>query len=422
MNAKEYIGVLLVMAAILHSTDGKSTVAKKLTAEKVGEWSYLLEIVLCWEAFLSQPEINKRLMGGLGVRNRLIMWLIKKTAFRQVGMGLKLMKYHAITHLAQDIHSFGVPSNVDTGSDESGHKKTKVAAKMTQKNRATFELQTATRESEFLVIDHAISELNGRRIWDYYQKADSDGDKSVVTNEDSIHTGETTINIFVNEANKPCYSVGVGKESRNPAPKKWDVGVVDFLHQLQNMVGRWMNGKLEVRSDHRRGENIYRGHPNYRSTGEPWKDWAVIDCGPADGEQCCQIWCFVVLTNLPTSNKKRIKHKDRLNFGSCELSNGVYAVVERTKRIASEVVWNDRPQMLFRKLQLQTDGNKRQFFLSNTDSIAEPCFVIPDFGCQDRRTFYQIANRNQWSTIFGSWMELALPAAYLNDKEGRQFH
>ena len=50
-------------------------------------------------------------------------------------MGFRIMKFHAVTHLADDILMFGVPTNVDTGSSESHHKLTKVAAKQVDTER-----------------------------------------------------------------------------------------------------------------------------------------------------------------------------------------------------------------------------------------------------------------------------------------------
>ena len=62
---------------------------------------------------------------------------------RQSGMGFKVVKFHAVLHLADDIEMFGVPMNVDTGSNESHHKLTKVAAKLTWKGPTTFEEPTS---------------------------------------------------------------------------------------------------------------------------------------------------------------------------------------------------------------------------------------------------------------------------------------
>ena len=47
-------------------------------------------------------------------------------------MEFKLMKFHGIVNMADDILNFGIPMEVDTGSNESGHKLTKVAARLTQ--------------------------------------------------------------------------------------------------------------------------------------------------------------------------------------------------------------------------------------------------------------------------------------------------
>ena len=62
-----------------------------------------------------------------------------KTQRRVEGMGLKLMKFHAIMHMAQDIMYFGIPMEFDTGSNERGHKVVKRAAWLTQHCEDTFE-------------------------------------------------------------------------------------------------------------------------------------------------------------------------------------------------------------------------------------------------------------------------------------------
>ena len=84
-------------------------------------------------------------------------------------MGLKIMKFHAIIHLVEDILLFGVPSEVDTGSNESHHKTTKVAARLTQRKEITFDLQTARRMTEFMAIELAMLEIEfGKTVADYF--------------------------------------------------------------------------------------------------------------------------------------------------------------------------------------------------------------------------------------------------------------
>ena len=57
-------------------------------------------------------------------KHRFIMYIMRNVAKRSKGMGLKIMKFHAILHLVEDILLFGVPSEFDTGAQESHHKDT----------------------------------------------------------------------------------------------------------------------------------------------------------------------------------------------------------------------------------------------------------------------------------------------------------
>ena len=70
------------------------------------------------------------------------------------------MKFHAILHLVEDILLYGAPSEFDTGANESHHKATKTAAKLTQRKEATFDYQTAVQMTKFLAIDYAMLVLD----------------------------------------------------------------------------------------------------------------------------------------------------------------------------------------------------------------------------------------------------------------------
>ena len=84
---------------------------------------------------------------------------MKNVASRSTGMGLKLMQFHAIVHLLEDMLLYGVPSEFDTGSNESHHKGAKFPAQLTQRKEATFINQTATRLIEFLAIELVMEEI-----------------------------------------------------------------------------------------------------------------------------------------------------------------------------------------------------------------------------------------------------------------------
>ncbi len=136
LMANEYPGILLCMAAVLHSTEGRALLGTR--REHFGEeaalhdWSQLVETLLQWERWLKSPTMEKKHVRLAEKKHRYIMYLIRSVAKRSRGMEFKLMKFHGIVHMADDILNFGIPMEVDMGSNESGHKLTKVATMLTQ--------------------------------------------------------------------------------------------------------------------------------------------------------------------------------------------------------------------------------------------------------------------------------------------------
>ena len=145
--AQEYPGILLCMAAVLQSTGGRAMLKKKKkhfgNANLLRDWSQLVETMLQWERWLKSMSMEKQHVKEAKQKQRYIMYLMKKVLKRTTGMQLKLTKYHGIVHMADDILNFGIPLEVDTGTNKSGHKSTKMLALLTQKNEETFDRQTA---------------------------------------------------------------------------------------------------------------------------------------------------------------------------------------------------------------------------------------------------------------------------------------
>ncbi len=99
------------------------------------DWITLLETLLQWEQWLKSSEMKVKHVRQAQTKHRIIMHFLKKIMRRSTGMGLKIIKFHGIMHIADDILNFGVPMEVDTGSNKSAHKTEKTAAKLTQKKR-----------------------------------------------------------------------------------------------------------------------------------------------------------------------------------------------------------------------------------------------------------------------------------------------
>ena len=177
LMAKDFRGVLLNMAAAMHSTKGKDllgTMRKFRKDETRDDWALLVETLLQWEAYLNEPTMLKKHLKRLPKKHKYIMYLMTVVANRTEGMGLKLMKFHAILHMVEDILLFGVPLEHDTAAKESHHKPSKAAAGMTQRNEATFDIQVARRMYEFWILALALLEVEGEGCrWEYFFGAEA---------------------------------------------------------------------------------------------------------------------------------------------------------------------------------------------------------------------------------------------------------
>ena len=165
------------------------------------------------------------------------MYIMRKVAQRSKGMGLKLAKFHMILHIWEDIIQFGVPLEFDTSSNESMHKPSKRASKLTQKAADTFNFQTATRLIEFELLDLAVEEIeNGLVPWEYFDRVEDPMVTEAVAdgNEKEIWTGETGIRVFLDEKGEPSFELLT--RSRFASKTAWHTGVLRFLMELQTKI------------------------------------------------------------------------------------------------------------------------------------------------------------------------------------------
>ncbi len=429
LMAKEYSGVILIMATIIRSTEGR----RILKSSKNGnfrdewlleDWTLLTETMLQWEAYLKCDEMKKSHVKRLDKKHRVIMYLMKKVARRTRGMGMKLVKFHCITHLCADILSFGVPMVVDTGSNESHHKLTKIAAKLTQKDISKFEQQTSDRLDEFHLLDLAMAEIEGRCLWEYFDGY-FDHDTTEVLPEDRMNVdhldGDLAVNLDkINDANEDkkgdrddeivtrgmTIQVGYDEDTGEPKMKlltkmknKEAVGLetalITYLAELQEDLLDEA-GLLIIKTEHKRKGQIFRAHPRYR--GQAWNDWVVVDWGP-HGKLPCEIWCFIDLSKL---------HKSvRLEDGML-INPGVYAVVESSflSNDESEIGLSDIFRPIIKEMdQTDPDQWKHRYYLATVDAFVEGCVVVPDIGCVNICQYFWVKPRHMWSTDFVKWLE-----------------
>ncbi len=415
LMAKEYRGILLIMLAVLHSSKGRRVLkfarGSKFKEDHVlDDWILLLEMVLQWEAYLCEPEMEVRHLKRLGKKHRYIMYCMRKVAQRTKGMGLKLMKFHGILHMVEDILLYGVPMEVDTGANESHHKPAKAASKLTQRSALTFNYQTATRLFEFQLIDLAMEEINnGGKVWEYYnERDDSSGSAAVDTSMEDVEserggpetwTGETRIRIMEEEDGVATFKLISRSKTADQA--FWNSDVLDFLHELQEKVRPYLGDDfLPIFTCHKRGGQIFRGHPHFRGGG-PWKDWAWVNWGAGYGKLPCHIWCFVNLVGLQTT-------RPVLRHATTRLENMVYAVVETTTEETDEdvITKSDIFMPIRKEVDVGPDGTvtKRHFYLADSDALVDPCCAIPDLG-GPVNWYFVVMPRTKWPEQFIKWVE-----------------
>ena len=410
LMARDYRGVLLIMATVLRSTLGRKLLKKR---KKFGgdqglkDWILLVELMLEWEAYLGEKKMQRSHVRRLSKKHRFLMYIMTCVARRATGMGLKVMKFHAILHIVHDILLFGVPSETDTGSNESHHKDSKKAAKLTQRKESTFIEQTAIRLVEYLCIELGMEEIvNDRCLWEYFDcDNDAEREDTDTDSEDSeveTRTGGTGIQVYRDEEDgTPCFWMRT-RSKRCQDETLWDPEIVAFLCDLQDKVATHLPVPyLPIYTQHWRGDVPFYGHPNFRSTGTPWKDWALIDWGSGWGTLPSHIWCFVELFNMPMGVEK-------IKFGGIILQDGVYAVVEVGNYVPApdEAFMSD----LFVPLEVEVgemneeEVVNRKFYLANVDAIVGPCCVVPNIGGANN-AYLQVKRRQDWANLFVSWLE-----------------
>ena len=330
------------------------------------------------------------------------MYIMRKVAQRNKGMGLKLMKFHAILHIQEDIIQFGVPLETDTSANESHHKKPKQAAKQTQMAAETFNGQTATRLTEYDLLDLGMEEIeNFGAPWQYFwnnAQEDEEEERNQEQNGHETVTGGTKVMVYRDEDGDPCFKLG--GRSKHKAKTRWNTAILDFLGSLQAKLQAYnATESLVVDTEHRRNGQVFRGHPNYRGKGA-WRDWAWVDWGDY-GRLPCHIWGFIQLKGMPTG-------RNAIDHGGIRLRDGTYAVVETAtlEKSEDEIARSDLMTPIRKEVGQDNDGNagERTFYLVDTEAFLDTCCTIPDIGGPMNR-YFVVKPKDTWANLFITWLE-----------------
>ena len=353
----------------------------------------LLTTLLQCEAWLKEPELRVYDVRRFKTKVKEIMNMEKRIGRRQTGMGFCTFKFHAALHVADDILNFGVPSNVNTMSNEMHHKTSKTAAIHTQRRAKIFDWQCANNIHDMDVIDIAIEEIvNNNNIWDYYFRECDESTAGIQDEQSTLgveirNTGTRVEFFYDEEANNYKYKL----DSRMQDKHLFKLGrtLSEFLETTINLIGNGIKS-LSLFTEHKRFNQIFRGSPRYLE--KVWRDWAMIDWGN-NNILPGQIWIFVDLTEIPDNPL---------------YEPGIYAIIESADANMDE----DEVAMteLFVPYIKETDGvdengkTKRKFYLVDVEAIHSPAIVIPDLGNENPAAYLRLVPRTEWSEQFVTWL------------------
>jgi len=408
LMAHEMSGMMIVLVACLRCAKGRSLLLNETrgrskvnfgTPNLIDDWILLLESLLQWEAWMKEPEMS--VFDVLRARMKIpeIMEMEKYVGKRTEGMQFKIFKFHASLHLPDDILAFGVPSHVNTQSDESHHKKSKTAAIHTQRRMKSFCMQTARNLHAMDVVDIGMQEIHGGRVpWDYYYQDEKEvEDMDTHSLEDSsdddvevVNTG-TSVKFFYSRQSGG-YSYTINSQMKDKWKFKLDKQLIMFIGKVFDLISIDESlTDITLFTEHKRNGVIFRGTPFLYD--RPWRDWVIIDWGKA-GKLPAQIHIFVNLDNVPEDSA---------------YSPGIYAVVESAKPNATSQERKIRSDLFKPFLKEHKGISKngditRKYHLVDTNSFYAPAILIPDIGNANKAAYLQLLPRSQWKDSFIQWL------------------
>jgi hypothetical protein len=141
--------------------ESRSMFLSKMSVSVLHQWIQLLELLLGWRYWLKKSSIPCLKVEQSQLATHNLMMMFKSTVKRNHGNGSKFPKLHLPCHFLENMVDFGVIANVDSGPPESNHKpNAKAPSQHTQMRAESFEVQTAQRYVENLIIDFAADALH----------------------------------------------------------------------------------------------------------------------------------------------------------------------------------------------------------------------------------------------------------------------
>ena len=259
----------------------------------------------------------------------------KKTCSRQVGNKMKLVKFHMLLHIVDDIERIGSPQNTNGGPCEANFKPQKKESGRTQRRAAIFHEQMAKRIYEQNVINRAICEEE--------RSVESEmSDRLVTGSKFQIKYNDSDMNYEL-IWNRPTQKKQIYEEA-----------VIEFVHGI--FFKNTTTSEIHCFTEHRINNVIFHGDCSYRGESE-WYDWAQVLWNDPDDENNTitvlgQIKMFVDCRN----------HK----FGQIKNVNGIDIAGEEIYAVISSLTWREPRDigvsMIFQKGNLEIHNEEKTYY------------------------------------------------------------
>ena len=287
-NGHEESSVVLLCLIILVSKkgvdffnvqfDGEKDISVDVGIHRSTAYIELLTNLLLMENFLKSRQYTRKQMKLYSEYVPLFLESLKKAVDRVIGMAMKFIKFHLPMHSCDDIRRFGPPMSWDSSTGESNHKQMKDPAKRTQQNTKTFDIQTASRYTENLLIDRAVRS--------------EDPPESMLSVTPTLAGAEHPEKL--RGYNYRVDSNGIMLQQHNSRSKPWvkaswpdralQIRVTNLI--VSTVLPHVPSGTVKLYTELKWTDDgtIFRANPSYGKGKEPWHDWAVIDWEPNQDE------------------------------------------------------------------------------------------------------------------------------------------
>jgi hypothetical protein len=361
------------------SSEGKEVLDQQFGQDRTSAFIHVFELLLMLENFCKTSIHKLSSIKTIKKGMPKVLNTIKNTINREEGNGMKIIKFHLVTHFAEDILRFGSMNNYDSCIGERHHSsEIKDPAKLTQRRKRTFEYQTGVRYFEQRCITMAANELKSSQehfpnIESFYENKNN----NIIFND--------TTQKFMKMNSKMKKYVECSWVDRNLQTR-----LTETCKKL--LENGYCTAPLKFFTQHNRDNLIFRGDPQYDNTG-PWYDWANVKWDEDDPVPA-KILLFIDLEH---------NFKSEFQIGDSIITYpGSYAIAYTFLSAPKEKGHQISRLVDYGKIMLD-ENNEPELCFFSVDCIHSPCVAVPyntGDSIADSQEWLVLKPRHDWYNCF----------------------